>query len=328
MSNHNLQRPKLRSTQDWHKFLESQSGKVTLADLSKFRIDTYKEIEAVRKRPLIVYFSKFGVPKGIANSIDLHDVDGFTDLVGSINGEDSIDVLVHSPGGAADITERIVAILQDKFKEVHFIIPHSAYSAATMLALSGDSITIHPSATLGPIDPQINGIPARSIKRGFENAKQKIKTEGPTALPAYVPLIQRYSLDLLELCEDAESLSKELVTEWLKAKMMAGKSEVEIKKVVDYFSNYDDHKTHSRPILLSKVKDFGLNIHRPDQNLQELIWEAYLHLQGFMSGSGFFKLYENAYGITNGHQMRINQLQPNVTQPNQNPKGDHGFEAN
>lgn len=51
-----------------------------------------------------------------------------------------------------------------------------------MLALSGDSITLHPSATVGPIDPQINGTPARSIKRGFDKVREIIKTEGPQVL--------------------------------------------------------------------------------------------------------------------------------------------------
>jgi len=34
-------------------------------------------------------------------------------------------------------------------------------------------------------------------------------------LPAYIPLIEKYSLDLLELCEDSEKLAKELVSTWL-----------------------------------------------------------------------------------------------------------------
>ena len=58
----------------------------------------------------------------------------------------------------ADAAERLVKILRSNFDEVNFLIPHSAYSAATMLALSGDSIVMHPSAVLGPIDPQVNGI--------------------------------------------------------------------------------------------------------------------------------------------------------------------------
>jgi len=259
---------------------------------------------------LIVYCARFAVPKGIGNSIDHHDIDGFTDLVNSVNDSDSVDIVLHSPGGSADVTERIVNIINTKFKEVHYIIPHSAYSAATMLALSGDSITIHPSATLGPIDPQIDGIPARSIKRGFENAKAKIKEEGPQSLPAYVPLIQKYTLHLLEICEDAEKLSKELAQDWLKAKMLNGKTDEEINKVVEYFSAYDKHLIHSRPLLYKKINDYGLNISIPHKDIQELLWEIHLHLSGFCNASGFYnKLYESSSGISWGRQMNttINQ---------------------
>lgn len=119
-----------------------------------------------------------------------------------------------------------------------------------MLALSGNTITLHPSATMGPIDPQLNGIPARSIKRGFERVRDIIKEEGPEVLPAYIPLIEKYSLDLLEICDDSEKLSKELVTTWLIEYMFNGeKTEEDVKETVNFFSDYDTHLLHSRPLF-------------------------------------------------------------------------------
>ena len=169
------QRQTFKTSQDWNNFLVSNK-QLSGQDLFQFRKACYNDIEVVRGRPLIIYASKFvdGSSQGAPILIDLNDVDGFTDLVNNINGSDSVDVLIHSPGGRPDATERIVYILRARFKEVNFLIPHSAYSAATMLALSGNNIILHPSATLGPIDPQINGIPARSIKRGFEKVKKII----------------------------------------------------------------------------------------------------------------------------------------------------------
>jgi hypothetical protein len=277
------------------------------------RTECYNEIERLRKRPLLVYASRFlNAPNGAQVSIDLSDIDGFTDLVSSFQDSDSVDVLIHSPGGQPDATERIVNILRTNFSEVHFIIPHSAYSAATMLALSGNSITIHPSATLGPIDPQLNGIPARSIKRGFEKVRDILKQEGPEALPAYIPLIEKYSLDLLEICDDTEKLSKELVSEWLCEYMFKGQRNSEdVKETVEYFSDYDRHLLHSRPLIFKKIKDLGLNISLAEGELQELIWEAYLMLNGFFNLTPFIKLYENTRGVTWGKQMNIVSQQSN-----------------
>jgi hypothetical protein len=248
---------------------------------------------------------------GAPNFIDLSDVGGFTDLINSVSGK-SIDVLLHSPGGRPDATERIVAILRNKFPEVHFLIPHSAYSAATMLALSGDSITLHPSATLGPIDPQINGIPARSIVRGFEKAKEKIAEEGPKSLPAYIPLIEKYSLDLLELCEDSEKLSQKLVSTWLNKYMFKGTTDSKAKanQVAKYLSDYDRHLLHSRPIPVEKLIKMGIKIHIADIELQSLLWEAYVLLNGLFEKTSFVKIYESNYGISWGNQLISNFVQP------------------
>jgi hypothetical protein len=227
-----------------------------------------------------------------------------------------VDVLIHSPGGSPDATERIVNILRNRFKEVHFLIPHSAYSAATMLALSGDSVTLHPSATLGPIDPQLNGTPARSIKRGFEKVRDIIKAEGPEALPAYIPLIEKYTLHLLEICDDSEKLSKELVSNWLRDYMLKGQKNTKnrIEKAVEYFSNYDTHLLHSRPLVFDKIQQFKLNIYQSDELLSELLWEAFILLNGFMLITNFVKLYENGYGISYGkqYQQLTTQAQGNI----------------
>lgn len=298
--------PRIKTSQDWNNFIAANpqiDGNLLLA----MRYQCYADIEALRKRPLIVYATKFldALPN-TPNFIDISDVDGFTDLVQSTNNTDEIDVLLHSPGGRPDATERIVHILRNKYKRVHFLIPHSAYSAATMLALSGDSITLHPSATLGPIDPQINGIPARSIKRGFEKVKEIIKQEGPEALPAYIPLIEKYSLDLLELCEDSEKLSKDLVSDWIRFFMLKEKEvfENQVDDAVDFFSDYDKHLLHSRPLIISKLNKFKLNIEQADTALSQLLWAAYIQINGFFGLSAFVKLYESRQGVSWGKQFQ------------------------
>lgn len=297
---------RFKTSQEWNNFI-AINPQLTGDDLLKIRNSCYEEIESIRNRPLIVYATRFldSLPN-TPNSIDLADIDGFTDLVQSIKNSDSVDVLIHSPGGRPDATERIVHILRNRFKEVHFLVPHSAYSAATMLALSGNTITLHPSATLGPIDPQINGIPARSIKKGFERVREIIRIEGPESLPAYIPLIEKYSLDLLELCDDSEKLSKDLVSDWIKDFMLEGKERYEgqIEESATFFSDYDTHLLHSRPLIISKLRKFDLNISQSDEKLSELIWEAYINLTGFFGLTSFVKLYENRHGVSWGKQFQ------------------------
>lgn len=289
-----------RTVQDWHDYLNQHRWQVDIKQLREQCID---KIMSIRVKPLLVYASKFiwqGIV-GFPNNITIEDVAGFTDMVNSVPvDKKEVDVLIHSPGWDPAATERIVGILRNRFDKVNFIIPHSAYSAATMLSLSGNEIILHPSATLWPIDPQLNWTPARSIKRWFDNIKQKITEEWPESLPAYIPLIEKYSIDLLEQCEDAEKLSEELVAEWLKKYMFDSEAieDSKIEEIVKYFSSYDTHKLHSRPLIYEKVKELGIKIKLADWELKDAIWEAYILLDWFFSNTPFVKLYETNYWIS------------------------------
>ena len=299
---------RFKTTQDWYNFLTTTNP--THSDLIKIRKRCYEDIEKHRKRPLLIYATKFldNTLPGAPNFIELSDVDGFNDMVVSIKDSmkdnRAIDVLLHSPGGRPDATERIVELLRSYFEDVHFLIPHSAYSAATMLALSGDHIILHPSAVLGPIDPQINGIPSRAIKNGIEKLKKKVAKEGPEILPVYIPLIEKYSLDLLELCEDSENLSEKLVSDWLKKYMFKDEKDVDekIKKTVKYLSDYDEHLMHSRPLSINKLSELGLKISSAKNKLRDLLWEAHILINGFFNITPVVKLYENTKGISWGKQ--------------------------
>ena len=301
---------------DWHKFIEeikrNPENNYNLYDL---RCKVYKEIEAIRERPLLVYSTKFlnPPPNNKFISIDLSDIDGFTDLVSSIDdGSDSVDILIHSPGGSPVATERIVNIIRNRFDNVAFLIPHSAYSAATMMALSANEIILHPSATLGPIDPQINGTPARAIIRGFEKVRDLIQDEGPTIVPAYLPMLRKLSLEFLEQCRDAEELSKILAKEWLENYMFKGNdiSDEDLDKTVEFLSQYDDHKIHSRPIFYDKIKKFKINASKAEGELMNLMREAHILTNMFFEHTSLVKIYENSNGLSYGKQVNVEQERP------------------
>jgi len=301
-------RPALKTIQDWWIFQNAwlSAPPRKRENLLLWRREVYAEIEAARGRPLFVYFADIEErAKAPFSAIDLKDINGFADLVGACASSASVDVLLQSRGGSPEITARIVEILRNKFDAVHFLIPHSAYSAATMLALSGDSVTLHPAAVLGPIDPQIGGAPAANILSGFENAKKAV-IDHPALIPLLAPLVERhYTFDLLEQCKHAAELSKALAGLWLQRYMFKGRDDAAIKalieKAVQYFSDYDEHHAHGRPIGWSSVKDLGLNIHIADGKLAELLREAYLLLQGFLDMSPHAKIYENSSDLTYAH---------------------------
>jgi hypothetical protein len=136
--------------------------------------------------------------------------------------------------------------------------------------------------------------------------RELLKEEGPEALPAYIPLIEKHSLELLEICDDSLKLSKELATEWLQEFMFAGKTESEalIEEAVEFFSDYDQHKTHARPLTPQKLARFNLRITEAEPALRDLLREAHILINGFFSVTAFVKIYENSSGLSWGRQFQ------------------------
>lgn len=199
-----------------------------------------------------------------------------------------------------------------------------------MICLSGDEILMDESASLGPIDPQINGIPARSIINGFTAVQQTLQKQGPSALPAYLPLIQKYDLHILEICKDAEERGKQVVEQWLQQYMLRNTSDKAetASKIVQFFSDYNTHKSHSRPIMLPDASDVGVNV-KPLQDQPDLktkVWDLYLCIKFLFDGSEQIKIFENSKGVNWGKQFRVQMLSlPFAAPPSQNP-GKAGIE--
>lgn len=273
---------------------------------SFLRKATVAHIEQVTGRPLICYVTKTnGVPPQIPAYIDDSDLVGFADLTESTPGTD-VDVFIVSNGGSVEASERIVRLLRERFESIRFIVPANAFSAATLICFSGDEILMDSLSTLGPIDPQFNGIPARAILRAFETLEKRFIAEGPRILTAYAPLIEKYDLHLLEICKSAEELSRELAQNWLSDFMLkCDKDDDRIKSIVQFFSDYDTHKSHGRSIDRRKAQSLGLQVAHLEEteNLASLVRSLYNQYVFFFEQSPFFKLFENGEGINWGRQF-------------------------
>ena len=70
--------------------------------------------------------------------------------------KDTLTICLTTPGGEAEVVEKLVEIVRFHYpKEVNFIVPSAAFSAGTIFCMSGDRIFMDYSASLGPIDPQV-----------------------------------------------------------------------------------------------------------------------------------------------------------------------------
>jgi len=68
---------------------------------------------------------------------------------------DTLEILLHSPGGDADVAYQIVRCFRRHCKKLNVLVPLYAKSAATLMCLGADAIFMGELAELGPIDVQI-----------------------------------------------------------------------------------------------------------------------------------------------------------------------------
>jgi hypothetical protein len=69
--------------------------------------------------------------------------------------EKGIDLFIHSNGGSSTVPWRLVNLIREYTKNFSVLVPHRAFSAATLIALGADELVMHPMGNLGPIDPSV-----------------------------------------------------------------------------------------------------------------------------------------------------------------------------
>ncbi len=134
-----------------------------------------------------------------------------------MNG-DSIDIILETPGGFAEVVEDLVKLVRNKYEKVGIIIPGYAKSAGTIFAMAGDEILMGSISALGPIDAQIiannKRFSAEAFLEGLEKIKEEVIKTGKLN-PAYIPILQNISPGEIQHCENAQNFSKKLVADWL-----------------------------------------------------------------------------------------------------------------
>ena len=300
----------------FHELLNSLKNAEQAREL---RLSLIRNIEKETSRPLVVYAAAIAGKHPMAPiQIDVTDKTAFSDLVDGIPGE-SLDVLLHSSGGSAEAVEQIVNLLRARFKELRFIVPHTATSAATLMVLAGDTVLMDDRSTLGPIDPQIiipipNGqikIPAHSYVQGFERAQKAIEQQSEIA-PAYLPLLNKYEMYLLEVCDNAVNLSVSLAKEWLRTYMLKDNPNADklASEIASELSDLSKFLSHQRPIGIKKAKEIGLNVTDMAElpKLRELVWDLYCTIELHFGKSDAVKLFENSRGVSYQRNFVVQQV--------------------
>ena len=266
------------------------------------------ELSKKTDRDIIVYATKWTQrpTNSIEISIENGDIQGLMEVMHGLERK-KLDLIIHSPGGSAEAAEGILNYLRTKYDDIRAIIPMMAMSAATMLACGSNKIVMGKHSFLGPIDPQIRistelgerYVPAQIIKDQWERAIDEIKEGDPRVAVAWLPIIKQYGPDLLQLCDVAIDLSRDLVKGWLENYMFSNlKEKSKADRIASWLSDQREFKSHGRLISRKQLVDHGLKIEplEKDQELQDLVLSIFHSTTLTFDHTQAIKIIENHKG--------------------------------
>jgi ATP-dependent protease ClpP protease subunit len=260
-----------------------------------------KRLHKTTGRPIIAYYSGW-LTNPDAPGIDVNDEDknAFMMAVHGLDKTVGLDLILHTPGGGMAAAESLVDYLRRMFgKDIRAIVPHMAMSAGTMIACTCRSILLAKHSALGPIDPQIGGLPAAAVKKELERALAEIKAD-PAALQIWQFILNKYNPTFIGQCEQAVDWAKDFVRKHLEDNMFFGEADASTKAgiIVDALSDVDVHKSHARHIHIDACEKLGLKIERLEDNdaLQDAVLTVHHCYMHGLSVSGASKIVENHKG--------------------------------
>ncbi len=251
------------------------------------RTELYKKIEGHRKRPLVTYVTskRIGFPHYMATDAMPLLIEQIDALPKNTEG---VDLLIASFGGDPMVAWRLISVLRQRVKHVAVLIPQSAYSAATLIALGANKIVMHPNGHLGPVDMQITTAGGEGVP------PKRFSTEDISAFLDFVRdtlriTDQEHLRALFEVtCKEVGSLgigfsarSSKLATDMgerlLALHMTDEESKIKIHSIVENMSR--KFQSHAYPVSRTEALAIGLPVSDPDEQLEAFMWEAWLDLE-------------------------------------------------
>ena len=250
------------------------------------RLSLYQKIEGHRKRPLLAYVTskRQGIDAAMATDALPYLIDQLDRLPSDTS---ELDFLIVSLGGDPMVAWRIMSLIRERVDNVSVLIPQSAYSAATLLAMGADQIVMHPNSHLGPVDMQ--------VRTGNEGRPGWFSTEDVSAFLDFVRdnlsiTDQRHLRRLFEItCREVGSLGVGFTARSSKLAVALGEKLLGMhmkddpngsrrKSLVEKLSR--QFHSHAYPVSRKEAIEIDLPVNRErDPTLEALIWELWLDLE-------------------------------------------------
>jgi len=200
-----------------------------------------------------------------------------------------VDLFIHSNGGSGTVPWRVISLIRQYSKDIAVLVPHHAFSAATLIALGADKIIMHKMGCLGPIDPSVANIfnPPHPLSPGqlapisvedvtafFKLVKEDVGiTHEDELVQALIALTEKIHPLAIGNVQRHHNQSRLMARRLLRLHM--GKSEEhEIEQLIDNLKSNLFY--HGHPINREEAKnDLNLKAEAPTADIESLMWELY-----------------------------------------------------
>lgn len=240
-------------------------------------------------------------------SIDDGDKNGFMAVIHGLSRSSGLDLILHTPGGAIAATESIVDYFRAMFgSDIRVIVPQLAMSAGTMISCASREIVMGKHSSLGPIDPQLGGIPAHGVIEEFAQAAAEIRQDS-SKIPLWQVIISQYRPTFIGECQKAIDLSEEMVRGWLMTGMFSGLPDApnRAEAVINGLGSHTLTKAHDRHISINRAREYGLMVTEleTDSSLQEAVLSVHHAMIHTLASTAAVKIIENHQGQSFIHQL-------------------------
>jgi len=255
------------------------------------RIEKIQKLQKIRKSILITYVTSTRPNHEIPMAMDAVRLiyDHLKSLGCSVK-DTKIDLFLQSNGGDGVVPWRLVSLIREHCKSFEVLIPHRAFSAATLTALGADKIVMHPMGMLGPTDPVVGNA---FNPQDPANPKKKLGISVED-VSAYIEFIKKdFNLSHQDQIVEALKVLAEKVHPLAlgNVKRFHSQSRMMAKKLLatHMSEKTDQHKMdqivkdltselffHGHPISRIEARnDIGLEVEFPDSETESLMWALY-----------------------------------------------------
>jgi len=176
----------------------------------------------------------------VSRHIDMEDAQTIIAAIKETPPDVPIDLVIHTPGGIVLAAMQVARAIEAHPAKVTVFVPVYAMSGGTLIALAADEIVLGEFSVLGPIDPQIAGLPAASIVKARDSKPPESSFD--------------LTLVLADVAEKALAQVKRGAVELLTPRLDQASAEALADKLAG------GHWTHDYALTATEAQDLGLPV--------------------------------------------------------------------